>query len=38
VQAINEGGAPDTQAGSHPWELDTTITLKLEEGTPAQLS
>jgi hypothetical protein len=35
VQAINEGGTPDLQAGSHPWELDTTVNFKLEEGMPA---
>jgi hypothetical protein len=34
VTATNEGGAPDTQAGSHPWELTTTVGLKTEEGTP----
>jgi hypothetical protein len=35
VTAVNEGGVPDIQAGSHPWELTTTVNLRLEEGPPA---
>jgi hypothetical protein len=34
VAALEEGGAPDIQAGSHPWELVTSVNLRLEEGTP----
>jgi hypothetical protein len=34
VSATNEGGSPDLQAGSHPWELTTTVNFKLVEGVP----
>lgn len=34
VEAIDEGGAPDLQAGSHPWELNTSIRFDLEAGAP----
>ena len=34
VTALNEGGAPVLQAGSHPWELTTTVNFKLQEGAP----
>jgi hypothetical protein len=34
VTTTNEGGAPDLQAGSHPWELTTTANFKLQEGAP----
>jgi hypothetical protein len=32
VSATAEGGGADLQAGSHPFELTTTISLKPEEG------
>jgi hypothetical protein len=32
VEAIDEGGVPDLQAGSHPWELTTSVAFNLEPG------
>jgi hypothetical protein len=32
VAAINEDGSPDVLAGSHPWELTTSVNFKLKEG------
>ncbi len=34
VAATNGGGSPDLQAGSHPWELSTTVNFKLAGGAP----
>jgi hypothetical protein len=32
VQAVKEGGAPETEAGSHPYSLTTTIAFDLQSG------
>jgi hypothetical protein len=34
VETLDEGKVPDLQAGSHPWELDTTVGFNLEGGSP----
>jgi hypothetical protein len=36
VTATNEGGTPDTQAGSHPWQLTTAVNFKLGPESPGE--